>query len=484
MTRSSGSTGPTGPEWLSVGEIPTDETLRDDRRGRGGAAIIPQSYLFVALEADRPLSGGARYALDGIEEVVISRGADRSASRSRADGVHRLLLKLPGRSLSAVHARLQRSPEGWCLEDARSTNGSFINGSRVERALLRPDDVAEVGHTFLLVRDFPRQVGRPATDLDSREMAALPAGLPTLLPHIADQLAELERIARSDVTVVLQGESGTGKELLARAIHLLSGRRGALVAVNCGALTETLAESQLFGHVRGAFTGAVADASGYVRAADGGTLLLDEVGDLGRTAQVALLRTLQEREVVPVGSARAQKVDVRFIAATPRPLDDLVRDGQFRADLYARLSGFTHVTPPLRNRLEDLGLLVAAVLTKIGVGTADNPIISPEVGLRLLRHSWPLNVRELEQSLLRAWALASGGTVEADHLRLDERPTEATPAGPVLSAEEQALRGRIIAELTAADGNVAEVARRLGKARMQLHRWMRRFAIDPRSFRR
>jgi DNA-binding NtrC family response regulator len=470
----------------------SDDTLKDCRGSGPDGVIALQPYLFVALEADRPLAGGARYGVAEVDEIVVGRGSEREVSCSDSDGIRRLLLRLPGRSLSGIHARLWRASDGWHVEDKGSTNGTFVNGQRTERARLGGDEVVEVGHSFLLLRDLPDRIDRAATDLDSRALYTLPAGFATLIPRIADELVALERIARSGVTVTLRGETGTGKELLARAIHGLSGRPGPFLAVNCGALTDSLAESQLFGHVRGAFTGAVADAPGYLRAANGGTLLLDEVGDLGRTAQVALLRALQEQEVVPVGSARSLKIDVRFVATTPRPLEELVQSGQFRSDLYARLSGFTHTTPPLRNRIEDVGLLVAALLTKMGVRDTDAPMISPELGLGLLRHSWPLNVRELEQSLGRGWALAAGGVMDLAHMRLASAdPGPGAPADRetessrevILSAEDRDLRDRIVQALAATHGNVAEVARRLGKARMQLHRWMRRFAIDPRSFR-
>ncbi len=263
------------------------------------------------------------------------------------------------------------------------------------------------------------------------------------------------------------------------------------MAVNCGALTETLAESQLFGHIRGAFTGATADAVGFVRSADQGTLLLDEVGDLCRSGQAALLRVLQEREVVPVGSARAHKVNVRFVASSPWPLTQPTEGGAFRSDLFARLSGYVVTTMPLRQRREDIGLLIATLLEKMGVGAGEAPVLTPQAALLLLQYGWPLNIRELEQSLRRAVALAGGQPIGPAHLVLDgdrggaEVKPAARPgaAGRVLSAEESALRQSLIDALTATKGNVAEVARQLGKARMQLHRWMRRFEIDPKSFR-
>jgi DNA-binding NtrC family response regulator len=449
-----------------------------------------QWYVFVALEADRPLEGGARYALAGVDEVVIGRGAERTVTRATADGVRRLMLRLPGKSLSSIHARIIHSVNGWTLEDAGSTNGCFVNGQRVQRALLGADDVIEVGHSFLMVGGFPLPLDRPPSDRFGHELGAGPRGFATLVPPLGDRIDELEKISRTGVTVLVCGETGTGKELLARGIHELSQRKGPFVAVNCGALTDTLAESQLFGHVRGAFTGAVSDAVGFVRAADGGTLLLDEVGDLGRPAQAALLRVLQEREVVPVGSARTHKVDVRFIASSPHPLDEQVVEGDFRADLLARLSGYTYLTTPLRQRRPDIALLIAAIFAKMGVAENDQPRFAPEAALRLMLHPWPLNVRELEQALGRSWALSSGGVIEAAHLSLPgpgSAKADATTSASdraTLSPEEYELRKRIVDELTSARGNVAEVARKLGKARMQLHRWMKRLSIDPESYRR
>jgi transcriptional regulator with GAF, ATPase, and Fis domain len=206
--------------------------------------------------------------------------------------------------------------------------------------------------------------------------------------------------------VLLLGETGTGKELLARAIHRLSERKGPFVAVNCGALPMTLVEAQLFGHVRGAFSGAVADAPGLLRSSDGGTLLLDEVGDLPEPSQAALLRALQEREVMPVGGVRAIKTDLRVVAATHQPLEKLVAQGDFRKDFYARLAGYSFSLPPLRERREDIGLLVGAF-------ARERPIrLTAAAGRALLRYPWPLNVRELHQALDVAATLAEGELID------------------------------------------------------------------------
>jgi transcriptional regulator with PAS, ATPase and Fis domain len=216
--------------------------------------------------------------------------------------------------------------------------------------------------------------------------------------------------------VVVVGESGTGKELVARAIHSLSGRPGPFQALNCAAIPTTILESELFGARKGAFAGVTEDRPGLVRVADHGTLLLDEVADLPLPAQAALLRFLQESEVLPVGATRPVRVDVRVVAATQSSLSSLVARGKFRADLFARLDAFTVAVPPLRERREDLGLLVATLLRKLAPDRCEAIRIAPDAALSLLRHSWPHNVRELEHSLGVALAVCDGSTIELAHL--------------------------------------------------------------------
>jgi len=461
-------------------------TQEDSVRGRSTALRAAKPYLFVVLEGDRPLAGGARFDLEDVDEIVVGRGTARTCSRDDADGVRRLVLRLPSPSLSGVHARLRRTPDGWIVEDDHSKNGSYFNGQRVNRAMLSPEDLLEVGHVFLMIRSYPRRLDDHASgDLDAASLEGLPAALRTLVPTDAARLDELRRFALSSVSILIWGETGTGKEVLSRAIHELSGRTGALVAVNCSTLTEGLAESQLFGHVRGAFSGAVVDSLGFVRAAEGGTLLLDEVGDLVRPAQGALLRVLQEREVVPVGSARARQVDVRFIATSPRPLGSAMKQDRFRSDLFARLAGFVHAMTPLRQRREDTGLLVASLLHKAGVTDGAGPRITPEMGLELLRYAWPLNVRELEQTLVRSWLLADRGLMDTRKLEAEHGDDGEAPGSParLLSAAEQETRARLVEQLTAARGNVTQAARSLGLGRVQVHRLMRRLAIDPARYR-
>jgi transcriptional regulator with PAS, ATPase and Fis domain len=397
-----------------------------------------------------------------------------------------LLVRLPGRSVSSIHARFRRSESGWVVTDAGSTNGTYVNGTRVTERSLASDDVIEIGRTFLVFGSAYEPADQPATDLDSRTLEDDPA-FATLDVELDAELSTLRRLAVTDITISLCGETGTGKEVLSTAIHRLSQRPGPLIAINCGAIPETLVESQLFGHVRGAFSGAISDTSGFLRAADRGTVLLDEAQDLSRPAQAALLRVLQQREVVPVGSARAVPVQLRFLATSPVALNELVSQGRMRADLQSRLQGVTHELLPLRDRRQDLGVLVAAVLRRLGVTEADNPSLSLEFANSLFRYDFPLNIRELEQLLARGWALSEQNCVALD-FTAQSSSREQTPEREgvddrELSESEIVLRNQLRMELERERGNVAAVARTLGKAPMQIRRWLRRYSIDPESFR-
>ncbi len=443
--------------------------------------------LVVILECDRPLSGGARYSLDGIDLVTIGRGSERRAERLAEQGMRTLDVRIPGRSVSATHARLVRAGASWAIEDLGSTNGTLVNGQRVQRAVLGDDDVFEAGHVLMRVNPMLAMPAGAPRDVDLRGESG--SGHLTLDPSFADDLERTARLAVSRVPIVLIGESGTGKEVLARWLHERNGRSAPFVAVNCGAIPAMLVESQLFGHVKGAFSGAIRDELGHVRAAHGGTLFLDEIADLPKQSQAALLRVLQEGEVTPVGATQPLRVNLRVIAATHQPLEDLVERGEFRHDLFARLAGCVITLPPLRARRDDLGVLIAAILQKIARDRAPTMIFSSEVGQALAAHSWPLNIRELEQCLATSVALAPDGKIKLTHLSRTvvqggKTANVSTPsAAPPADADEQ-LRLELLAQLSRHRGNLAAVARAMGKAPMQVHRWCRRFGIDPRPFRR
>jgi transcriptional regulator with GAF, ATPase, and Fis domain len=363
------------------------------------------------------------------------------------------------------------------LEDLGSKNGSLVNGSQKRSVVLADGDWLQVGHTLLVFRAaLPTRLNAP---VDLVATLRVPA-LATLIPRLAAQLDKLSLAAVSAVPVLLISETGTGKELLARAVHALSGRVGDFVAVNCGGLPATLVESVLFGHKRGAFSGAVADQPGLFRAANGGTLLLDEVGDLPPPAQAVILRALQDGEVLPVGATQPTHVDVRVVAATHRDLEACVAAGTFREDLLARLSGFTFRLPSLRERREDMGLLIGALLRPVAQSQGYAPALSPEAGMALLRHPWPRNVRELEKCLSHAVALAGGGRIEVEHLPEGVRNGEI----PARRSSDDELRERLLTLLRDNDGNVSLVAAALHTSRSQVHRWMKRFGMVADTFRR
>jgi len=295
----------------------------------------------------------------------------------------------------------------------------------------------------------------------------------------------VRRVAPTETTVLITGETGTGKELLARAVHDLSPRAsGPFVPVNCAALAEGVLESELFGHVRGAFTGAVAERKGLFAAAQGGTIFLDEVGDVSLALQQRLLRVLQEREVLPVGAVRPEPVDVRVVAATHRDLELEMRQGRFRDDLYYRLDVFRIDVPPLRDRPADVPLLVEAGLARLRERTpgASGLSFSP-LAMRLLRaHRWPGNVRELFSVVESAAIRAGGGRIEAQHLPPAIRDPRGVGSAPPAeeryrAVDPEAEREAIVAALAEADGSRSRAAELLGMSRTTLWRRMKEFGL-------
>ncbi len=462
-----------------------------------------RAHLIVVMEAARPLARGARYSLAAVDQVLVGRGSKRSATRrveqGAGKGLNVLDVKLPSQSISSDHARITRVGAVWSIDDAGSRNGTRLNGERISTAVLREGDILEIGGAFLMLRAawLTDTSQPPDLDAESRLQTNGLAGLRSLDPFLARHEAEIRRVARARIPVVVLGETGTGKEVIARMMHAASGRRGDFVAVNCGALPTELVEASLFGHAKGSYSGAVRDEPGFVRSSNAGTLFLDEIGDLPLAAQAALLRVLQESEVVAVGTTKPIKVDLRVIAATHRRLDDMVADGTFRGDLLARLAGYRVNLAPLRERKEDIGILIGDLLERVAGGRATKLSFTARAARALLIAEWPDNIRGLEHVLSRAVTVCTDDVLRPEHLPKEmeaERggesvippPDLSSPEGrsPMVDIKSEALRTALTAQLKTHHGNVAAVARDMAKAPMQIRRWMKFWGIDPDSFRK
>lgn len=466
----------------------------DTTSQRQAPAALPTSQLALRLlfSGEAGIVMRPPYLLS--EPVVqVGRGLDGSG-----------LLLTEDRQVSRLHATLHHTSDGLRIVDEGSRNGTFVNGRRVSARggatkddgtigdPLADGDVIRIGDSFLLVREEP--------------VLSQDAAIPELIgrsPALRALRVAIKQVAPSSAMVLLLGESGAGKEVAARAIHALSGRSGPFVAVNCSAIPETLAESQLFGHVRGAFTGANSHP-GLFRSAEGGTLFLDEVGELTPALQPKLLRALEEKAVLPVGATTPVPCNVRIIAATNRALVQEAKGGAFRGDLLSRLSEFILPLPPLRKRREDILILCEHAFRQEGGAI---PRLHPDLVEHLLLYDWPYNVRELIKTLselrIRGAGLPVLGpdliaarlllnaeepsppTAPPPALRTPEVPHEpaagsrarAFERGPVPTAE--ALRVLLVKH----KGVVADIAKEVNRSRAQIYRWLEQRGLDPDEFR-
>jgi DNA-binding NtrC family response regulator len=382
-------------------------------------------------------------------------------------------------AISRLHAVIEVDDDGYLLTDRDSKNGTFINGVRINQGYLTGDSVFRLGKTSIQFSTTGEEVevtfsGRTrfgnllGQSLEMREIFSL-----------------LERVAPTDATVLVEGESGTGKELVAEALHNHSKRKdGPFVVVDCSAIPRDLIESELFGHVKGAFTGATGNRKGAFEAAEGGTLFLDELGELDIDLQPKLLRALENQQVKPVGANDTVQTDVRIVAATNRNLMQEVREGNFREDLYYRFAVIKVDLPPLRERTEDIPLLVEHFLEEAHeMANRDEEIeVAYKTMEKLKRHRWPGNVRELKNFVERAVLLTQGDQLETKFLQAGE-PTPESPEEAQNSASAMAqlaigeslpfkdAKNRLIEEFEKAywtellertDGNVSKAARMAG----------------------
>ncbi len=426
----------------------SETTVRARGGPRGAVERVPT--LRVLETPELPPSSPHLIALTPGRSVVIGRG----------DGAT-LQLKDPG--VSRVHARVTRSPDGVVLEDV-SANGTFVDGTRVEETVLEDGAVVRVGDSFLVLRHVA----------PSQPDASIPA-LVGDAPAMQELRHTISLVGPSNTSVLVLGESGTGKELAARALHDRSGRRGPLVTVNCAAIPSELAESQLFGHAAGAFTGAQRAHEGFFRAADGGTLLLDEIGDLPPAIQAKLLRVLEDRAVTPLGSTAPVPVDVRVVAATHRDLAAGIDEGWFRGDLLARLSEIVLTLPPLRARRED-------VLPILRHALGDARPLAPDLVHALLCAPLRFNVRELIK-IARELAVRAAGAPRYE-LALVAHRLEAAPSSSAPAPGAAPSKDELIALLRQHGGNVSLVAKAARRSRKQIYRYLRAHDIDAAVFRK
>lgn len=391
--------------------------------------------------------------------------------------------------ISRRHCRIQKNnEEGFVLQDMNSRNGTFLNGSRVFRAILRHKDRIQIGDREFV---FSFTKSQNTSHMQSKN------------PYFREQLQNLPNMAASDMPVLITGPSGTGKELIARFIHQNSFRkRGPMISINCSALSESLIESEFFGHIKGSYTGALTHRKGAFVAARRGSLFLDEIGDLPLPLQPKLLRAIEYQEIKAVGSDQITKTDVRIIAATHHDLSIKVKKGQFRSDLYFRLHVLPVMLPALRNRMEDFEDLLDSFCKEQGI------CFSEQALMFLQKYHWPGNIRELKNSVARAKALFHKRVIEiadAQHLLGLSTPPEvfqskktssptcthptAPPEKPPHSpeSEEAILRGMekalILKYLIKNHGNQAKTASDLGIARSTLSDRIKAFRISVEEFR-
>jgi DNA-binding NtrC family response regulator len=356
--------------------------------------------------------------------------------------------------------------------DDMPTVVSGMRGGAVE-FLVKPLNLGrlrEVMHRVFQDRRLRRQAAAADTETPLGDLIGRD-------PRMIEVYKLVGQAAATNATVLIRGESGTGKELIARAIHANSGSaREPFVPVNCAAVPNTLLESELFGHTRGAFTGAHEARRGRFALAGGGTIFLDEIGDTTPDFQSKLLRVVQDREFQPVGAERTERTEARVLAATHQDLEQMVADRRFREDLYYRLRVVEIVIPPLRDRRGDIPLIARHMVKRAGLAMgAGEPVLSDDALDRLIAHHWPGNVRELENCLMRAVVIAAGNVIRAEHLSIG---SPRRPSSAPLSSLEEIEREHLVRVLAATEGHKGRAAEILGVSRPRLGRLLRKYELE------
>ena len=414
----------------------------------------------------------------------LDAGREMEITKSRFCGGRSMIndLVLADKSISGTHFEIISQADGYLLRDLGSTNGTYIGDVRVREVFLRTNATFRAGYTdlkFIVTNEIVEILLSERDRFDSVIGESL---------KMREIFAILEKVAPSELTVLVTGETGTGKELVARAVHNASPRRARpFVVLDCSAIPRDLMESTVFGHEKGAFTGAVARKEGRFARAAGGTLFLDEIGELSPSTQVKLLRVLQEREIERLGGTQSVRVNVRLLAATHRPLEKLIEEGTFREDLFYRLNVFTIFAPPLRERKPDIMLLADHFLEKYSVehGKHIKRISTPAIDM-LTSYHWPGNVREIENTIERAVLVCEGGVIHPHHLPPTLQTAEASDTVPRVSLVETVSafeRDLIQDALKSARGNRALAARLLHTTERIVGYKIRKYRVDCSRFR-
>ncbi|HEY1691621.1 MAG TPA: sigma 54-interacting transcriptional regulator [Polyangiaceae bacterium] len=421
-------------------------------------------------------------------DLVVVDGPSRGLTAEITTGAARIGAA-PGNDLtivdptvSRVHCEIAQRADALVLRDLGSTNGTWVEGVRLRDGDVSPGAIVRVGSSAFRV-----DVGEDPAFVELGTGSSFGELVGSSL-EMRRLYAVLARVARTDATVLVEGETGTGKDVLARSLHGASSRaRGPFVAVDCGAIPESLVESELFGHVRGAFTGATSDRRGVFEEANGGTLFLDEIGEMPVAMQPKLLRALESRSVRPVGGSASRSVDVRIVAATNRPLARAVNDGTFREDLYYRLAVVSLALAPLRSRREDIPLL-ARHFHAVFAGAAA-PELPAEFVARLVGRGWPGNVRELRNFIERSVSLglldapssrAAAGAAGGPLPSMDAMVALRLPLKEARHAWVESFESVYVRDvLTKSGGNVTRAAERAGVSRRFLQRLVARLGIKP-----
>jgi two-component system response regulator GlrR len=444
----------------------TDPEVGPGADGPQKRALLLISSFGERLTAPLPERGALTIGRGRGTQLVPASAPDETVAVSLPDGL-----------LSRKHLRIARTPRGYEIEDLGSRNGTFLDGRRLDKPTRLSEGCIILfgGHVAVFRLVFDAELEALA-----REAEAPFGPVPTFSPALALTFARLRKLARTESELLLVGETGVGKEVCARAIHRASGRSGPFVAINCASLPAPLVESELFGYVAGAHSTATGSKAGLVESAQGGTLLLDELGDMPSELQVKIFRFLQDRTYSPLGSTKIRRLDVRVIAATAR-LATGGGPGALRGDLVARLGAEPIAISPLRRRPEEIPSLMA----HFGEGTVRE--VEPAALRAMCLYGWPLNIRELEKTIANAVAMTTGG-----HLRLDHLPSAirgALERGAPIEARRREPRvapDRIALEqlLRQHEGNVASVARTLDRKWNVVWRWLVKHKLKPEKFRK